>query len=394
MNASNQTAAFVRFAFCAFLWTLLIARGRADPSKVSLIRAPDGGIQPQAAVDAKGVVNLIYFKGEPQGGDIFYVRRKPDEEAFSPPIRVNRQAASAIATGTIRGAQLAIGRNGRVHVAWMGGQGAARAAVNGKEVTPMLYTRLNDAGTAFEPERNVITWADGLDGGGSVAADLQGNVYVVWHASPPGNQRGEAGRAVFVTHSTDEGRTFEREAQANRGATGACGCCGMRAFADSKGRLYIVYRAADEISRDMTLLVSRDHAASFDLETVNQWMIKSCPMSSCAFAESASGVVAATERDGQVYFNVIEPETLSLSHPAPAPGGEKRQHPVVAANSKGEILMAWTEGTAWQKGGALGWQLFDKHGKATAEKGRADGVPVWGLPTAFAQSDGSFVVVY
>jgi len=372
----------------------LIALGRADRSKVGLIRAPEGGIQPQASVDAKGVVHLIYFKGEPQGGDIFYVRRKADEEAFSPPIRVNRQAASAIATGTIRGAQLAIGRNGRVHVAWMGGQGAARAAVNGKEITPMLYTRLNEAGTAFEPERNVITWADGLDGGGSVAADLQGNVYVVWHASPPGNQRGEAGRAVFVTHSTDEGRTFEREAQANRSATGACGCCGMRAFADSKGRLYIVYRAADEISRDMTLLVSRDHAASFDLETVNQWMIKSCPMSSCAFAESDSGVVAATERDGQVYFNVIEPETLSLSHPAPAPGGEKRQHPVVAANSKGEILMAWTEGTAWQKGGALGWQLFDKHGKATAEKGRADGVPVWSLPAAYAQPDGSFVVIY
>ncbi len=394
MKASNQTAAFVRFALGALLWTLLIARGRADPSKVSLIRAPDGGIQPQAGVDAKGVVHLIYFKGEPQGGDIFYVRRKPGEEAFSPLIRVNRQAGSAIATGTIRGAQLAIGRNGRVHVAWMGGQGAVRAAVNGQEVTPMLYTRLNDAGTAFEPERNVITWAAGLDGGGSVAADLQGNVYVVWHASPPGNQRGEAGRAVFVAHSADEGRTFNREEQANRRATGACGCCGLRAFADSKGSLYIAYRAADETSRDMTLLVSRDHAASFDLETVNQWMIKSCPMSSCAFAESDSGVVAATERDGQVYFNVIEPEPLSLSRPAAAPGGEKRKHPVVAANSKGEILMAWTEGTAWQKGGALGWQLFDKHGKATAEKGRADGVPVWSLQAAYARSDGSFVVVY
>ena len=91
-----QTAAFVRFALGALLWTLFIARGRADPSKVSLIRAPDGGIQPQAGVDAKGVVHLIYFKGEPQGGDIFYVRRKPGEEAFSPLIRVNRQAGSAI----------------------------------------------------------------------------------------------------------------------------------------------------------------------------------------------------------------------------------------------------------------------------------------------------------
>jgi len=37
--------------------------------------------------------------------------------------------------------------------------------------TPMLYTRLNDAGTAFEAERDLITVARGLDGGGSVAAD-------------------------------------------------------------------------------------------------------------------------------------------------------------------------------------------------------------------------------
>ena len=36
----------------------------------------------------------------------------------------------------------------------------------------MLYTRLNDTGDAFEPQRNVIQKRVGLDGGGSVAADL------------------------------------------------------------------------------------------------------------------------------------------------------------------------------------------------------------------------------
>src|SRR5439155_25748793 len=158
--------------------------------------------------------------------------------------------------------------------------------------------------------------------------------------------------------------------------------------------LYILYRAANEISRDMTLLVSRDRAASFELETVIQWMTKTCPMTSCAFAENSAGVVAATERDGRVCFNQVEPETFSLSKPAYAPDAEKCRHPAVAANSAGEILLAWTEGTGWQKGGVLAWRIFDRDSKPTSESGRTNGVPVWGSPTAFSQSDGTFVIAY
>jgi len=66
----------------------------------------------------------------------------------------------------------------------------------------------------------------------------------------------------------------------------------------------------------------------------------------------------------------------------------------VAVANKGETLFVWTEGTGWAKGGGVAWQLYDKDGKATAEKGRADGVPVWSLATAFAKTDGSFVIVY
>jgi hypothetical protein len=197
-----------------------------------------------------------------------------------------------------------------------------------------------------------------------------------------------------VARSTDDGATFQREERANAKPAGACGCCGMKAYADSKGTVYILYRAADGISRDMTLLVSRNHAVSFELATVNKWMINACPMSSCSFAERGSGVVAATEREGQVGFNSIEPETLKISGPASFPGGEKRRHPAVASNSEGDVVLTWTEGTAWEKGGALAWQLFDKNGKATAEKGRVDGVPVWSLPTVFAGVDGRFEIIY
>jgi hypothetical protein len=38
----------------------------------------------------------------------------------------------------------------------------------------MLYSRSNDSGTAFEPERNLMTRTFGLDGGGIIAADSTG----------------------------------------------------------------------------------------------------------------------------------------------------------------------------------------------------------------------------
>src|SRR5262249_12967768 len=152
-----------------------------------------------------------------------------------------------IAAGSIRGPQLAVGKNGRVHVAWDGmGKGATPARFEGKEATPLLYTRLNDSATASEPERNLITYAYGLDGGSSVAADPLGNVYVAGRGRARGAKVGEAGGALFIARSTDDGKTFAREEPATSKKLGACACCGMRAFADEQGAVYILYRPATE----------------------------------------------------------------------------------------------------------------------------------------------------
>jgi hypothetical protein len=45
----------------------------------------------------------------------------------------------------------------------------------------MFYSRLTDDHTAFEPERNLMTHTFGLDGGGTLAADAAGQVYVAGH---------------------------------------------------------------------------------------------------------------------------------------------------------------------------------------------------------------------
>ena len=381
--------------FCALLLSVSLRVFGAEEGRVQVLRLPEGGIQPQAAVDEAGVAHVIYYKGKAGGGDLFYVRHEPGAAGFSKPIQVNSRPGSAMSVGSIRGAHLALGRNGRAHVAWMGGEGASRARTDVGETTPMVYTRLKSDGSGFEPERNVLTYAAGLDGGGSVAADREGNVYVVWHAPKPGNKEGEAGRMVFIAQSKDDGKTFAPERPALAEPTGACGCCGMRAFADRNGALYILYRGASEmVNREEILMVSRNQGETFQILNRDNWKTPACPMSSAALSEGQGRTLAAWETDGRVWFGEVGQASLKLSPPVTPPGSAKRKHPFAAGNGKGETLLAWTEGTGWERGGSLHWQLFDATGKPMAEKGAREGVPVWGLVSAFAEPNGGFWIVY
>src|SRR5262249_36566539 len=161
------------FVGVPFLLATIHQVGRAEGNRPVVERVPEGGIQPQAVVDRQGVLHLIYLNGSPGESDIFYLRRAPGEKSFSKPLRVNSQPGSAIAIGTIRGAHIAVGKDGRVHVAWNGNSKALPQGPNNG--TPMLYARLDDSGQAFEEQRNLMQHTFVHDGGGSVAADDQGN---------------------------------------------------------------------------------------------------------------------------------------------------------------------------------------------------------------------------
>ncbi len=363
----------------------------ATPGRVALWHLPQGAIQPQAAVDSQGIVHLLYYKsGSSEGiGNLYYTRLAPGQARPSDPLRINSQENTAGSIGTVRAAQMAIGKGDRVHIVW---NGLGPKGTNGYPTAYQAYTRLNEAGTAFEPQRNLITWAKGLDGGGSVAADKEGNVYVAWHALA--NAKDESGRAVFVTHSSDNGATFAKEKQANPNPTGACACCGMRAFVDGKGVLYILYRAAtNNVNRDTMLLISSDKGRTFAEKTLQRWNINACPMSTYSLTESNTGVLATWETRDRVYYGAINPADLTLSGMLPAVGANQK-HPFVTAAANGQTLLVWTEGTGWQRGGSLAWQIMDKDGSVLTSGKKADAIPIWGLATAYAKPDGSFVVVY
>lgn len=372
---------------------------------VRLMRVPDGGIQPQVAVDGRGTVHLVYLKGDPAHSDVFYVRSNDWGATFSTPIRVNSVRGSAIAVGSIRGARLAVAQDGQVYVAWNGsrpvssvGSGTPPPGDDSFDRMPMLFAKLNAAGTGFEPERNLMQLTYGLDGGGSIAADAHGDVYVAWHGGRRGLPLDEGHRRVWVARSRDHGADFAPEEAVNVESTGACGCCGLGIFVDRQGTIYILYRTAtDAVHRDIHLLVSKDRGRIFEDRLVDKWTIAACPMTSLAFAQTRGAVLAAWQTQSQVYFASIPDGTRDVSKPIAAPGaGKVRKYPALAVNSKGETLLAWTEDTGWGAQGALAWQVFDRQGRPIGETGRvpAPGLPAWSFGAAFAKSNGDFVVLY
>lgn len=375
------------------------AQSPADAVSVEIARLPNGAMQPDVVTDRAGAVHMVYLAGEPSAANVFYVQSADGGRTFSSPVRVNSADGSAIATGTIRGAQIALGRNSRVHVAWNGSDRARPKApadpISKREGAPMLYARMNPSSRTFEPQRNLIVRTTNLDGGGSIAADDRGGVYVAWHANGL-DGGGEESRRIWIARSLDDGRTFAGETAISDPATGVCGCCALRLSADRKGDLLLLYRSAtNQTHRDIYSLVSRDRGQTFSGgRRVQGWEIAACPMTSMSIA-GGTPLLGAWETDGQVYFAPLDESDRFTSPPVTDTSeAARRKHPRLAVNGSGTVLMTWTEGTSWARGGSLAWQAFTPDAKPMAVKGSRPGVPVWSFSAVVARPDGGFTILY
>ena len=238
----------------------------------------------------------------------------------------------------------------------------------------------------------------GLDGGGSIAADRSGGVYVAWHGRSPNAVKGEGGRQVFLSHSRDDGKAFTAEKPVWDKPTGACGCCGMRIFANRSGLLHILFRSAmEDVHRDIYLLNAPPGGDSFSGGILHRWEINACPMSSMSFSEGSSGTMATWETGGQVYFTPVDADGKASKRSQPIAASEtpaRRKHSYLATNSSGQTLMIWIEGSGWQKGGTLSWRMFDAAGKPVSDVKTVAPTPTWSFGAVFARKDGGFTIFY
>ncbi len=255
----------IRLSFVtAFVFaTRLLA---AEPPQI--IHLPDRALVPDVAVDAKGILHMVYGLGD----HAWYVRSADNGATLTAPVQVNTEGKVSLTMGE-RGPKLSVGSDGVIHVVW-----ADRWSPGVKVY--VRYTRSVDGGKTFEPPKQVSPMP-GTDGV-TMSADGAGNVLVFWHVMDPPQKEIPSATWLHMSRSTDNGATFAPSERLKiTGITGlACSMCMMRARIAADGNVYLALRVADNNIRDFYLLKSRKTENNFTPIRVNEdnWELKECPM--------------------------------------------------------------------------------------------------------------------
>ncbi len=352
-------------------------------AEVRIESLPEPGLQPQVAVSSSGVVHLVYLLGEPGACDVRYTNRPSKGGAWIAPVTVNSEPGTAIATGTIRGAQLALGKGDSVQVVWNGSTGGKKERMMR---APLFHARLAPGANTFSPQQNLLGDTTALDGGASIAADGKGGVSLVWHAAPAG-ATGESSRLVYERQSKDDGLTFSTPAPLNLDQPGVCACCSLRAQLMDDGTLTVLYRGArSQASRGMVLLTRRNDRSR--QVTIDDWNVAACPMSSASLMPSDQGLLAVWENEGRISTGIVGATVSGVQKTGPA----NAKHPALARNERGWNLITSVVGSGWNKAGTLHWELLDADGR-TLDSGSGGRLPTWSFPAVHACPDNSFIIL-
>ena len=383
---------------------LLLAAGSARAqSQVTATKAPFGGFRPRAVMDASGVLHLVQAS-QSSRVDLVYLRREPGAESFSEPVAVNTTP------GIVAAFDMAVGAEGRVHVLMRTNpkysklQMPADQRVGFFDLKYMLYARLNDAGDAFEEERNLAGPTIGFEGVGTILADGKGQVLAFWHGQliPKFD---EPSRQIYRTLSTDGGKTFSEPEAVTSNVEGACQCCPLIGHWGSEGSISLAFRNStvnddEQNTKDSYVMLSRDFGRTFEGTLLDPWEKAGCPGSIGSVTTSPDGTFVAWRTRGVVKMSKLTPPGGPLvarnsAHPRQQ---VNTRVPVLVSNNRGEILFLWveTDGPQAKGGGHIAWKVFDRNGMDVLSRGRvAWGVASrWGSPTAYAKPDGSFEILY
>jgi hypothetical protein len=301
------------FAGCKHLST----RG-AETNKIAPLQISANGVdaaEPATASAPDGTFYVAWVNHDAKQADVMLAHFNTDGVQQGSAVRVNRQQGVATAW---RGDQpsVAVAADGAVYVLW-----TARVEAQDKHGTDIYLSVSNDRGQSFASEVKVnddkVPNAHGMH---SLAVAKDGRVYAVWldernvqQPMPSTKAEGhhmESNRDVYLSYSTDGGRTFS----ANRKvATEACPCCKTSLAVAADGTLYAGWRQVLPGSfRHIAVAASNDGGMNFSQPVIvsdDHWVLQGCPVSGPSLSvDGASGNLkvvwfAAGEGDAPgVYF--------------------------------------------------------------------------------------------
>jgi BNR repeat-like domain len=269
-------------------------REKPVPQPVQISAPGTDAAEPAIASAPDGTFFLAWVNHDAQQADVMLAHFNTDGGILDSPVRVNRQAGAATAW---RGDQpsIAVAPNGAVYVLW-----TARVNAGAKHGTEVYVSTSNDGGKSFVTEVKVNDdKAPGDHGMHSLAVANDGRIYAGWldernvHAPKPSTKAEghhmESNRELYLTYSTDGGRTFS----ANRKvASEVCPCCKTALAVSPDGTLYAGWRQVLPGSfRHIAVASSSDGGTTFSTPVIvsdDRWVLQGCPVSGPSLAVDRS----------------------------------------------------------------------------------------------------------
>jgi len=359
MKIEKQLWLLARTALLTGLWLICAFDTRADnaASRVKTIRVPGNPKVVKAQIGANRTIHLLL---DTEDGPC-YVKSSDTGATFSTPIAIV-DAASQKPGLKFQGEDLAIGKDGRVHVAMANNAWKLKLP---EEEWGFCYSSLAPGTKSFSAVRNINQKPSE---GFSLAADEVGNVTACFLSDK-----------LFTMISHDNGETFTQYAEPNVDWN-PCNCCTTASVFGADGRLAVLYREETDNERDIYVaLLDRLGKGEPVRGRVSStpWQLNGCPMTYFAINRTAGGYVAAWPTKGQVYFARLDNKGAVLPPgEIKTPGTSGMRNSLLALSARdGATLVAWKDKDV------LGWQLYDagaqpieKPGSASSPGGGAAGV--------------------
>jgi hypothetical protein len=263
-----------------------ISANGVDAAEPATASAPDGNFY------------VAWVNHDAKQADVMLARFNSDGAQQGSAVRVNRQPGIATAW---RGDQpsLTIAPDGAVYVLW-----TARVEARDKHGTDVYLSVSNDRGQSFASEVKVNDDKEpNAHGMHSLAVAKDGRIYAAWldernvHQPKPSTKAEghhmESNRDLYLSYSTDGGRTFS----ANRKvAAEACPCCKTALAVAADGTLYAGWRQVLPGSfRHIAVASSADGGTTFSQPVIvsdDHWVLQGCPVSGPSLSvERESGVL-------------------------------------------------------------------------------------------------------
>ena len=279
-----------------------ISAPEADAAEPVTATAPDGGFY----------VAWVNHNANSRS-DVMLARFDSEGAATGSPVMVNQQTGIATAW---RGDPPSVAvADESVYVLW-----TARVESDGKKGTDLYVSVSHDQGKSFAPAVKVNDdKLPGAHGMHSLAVANDGKIYAAWldernvRAPQPSKHAGghhmESNRELFISYSTDGGKTFTKNQKV---AENVCPCCKTALAVSPDGTLYASWRQVLPGNfRHIAVASSIDGGASFSSPVIvsdDKWVLQGCPVSGPSLSIGANGTLkvlwyAAGEGDAPgLYF--------------------------------------------------------------------------------------------